>query len=78
MAIKYSATIIDNRLTQVNTALGTNAYIRIYSGTRPATVAASARVIDFARGHTDTVDERDLMDASPAAIRAAIDSGRLD
>ena len=41
MAIKYSATIIDNRLTQVNTALGVNAYIRIYSGTRPASVAAS-------------------------------------
>jgi hypothetical protein len=39
---------------------------------------ASARVLDFARGHTDTVDERDLMDANPAAVRAAIDSGRLD
>jgi hypothetical protein len=40
--------------------------------------AASARVIDFATGRADTVDERDLMNASPAAIRAAIDSGRLD
>jgi len=40
--------------------------------------AASARVLDFARGYADTVDERDLMDASPAAVRAAIDSGRLD
>jgi hypothetical protein len=40
--------------------------------------AASARVLDFARGYADTVDERDLMDASPAAIRAAVDSGRLD
>lgn len=40
--------------------------------------AASARVLDFARGYADTVDEADLMDASPAAIRAAIDSGRLD
>jgi hypothetical protein len=39
---------------------------------------ASARVLDFARGYADTVDERDLMDASPAAVRAAIDSGRLD
>ena len=40
--------------------------------------AASARVLDFARGYADTVDERDRMDASPAAIRAAVDSGRLD
>jgi hypothetical protein len=44
----------------------------------PATSAASARVFDFARGHADTVDEADLMNASPAAVRAAIDSGRLD
>ena len=43
----------------------------------PATVAASARVIDFARGYADTVDERDLMDASLEAVRAAVDSGRL-
>lgn len=40
--------------------------------------AASARVIDFATGRADTVDEADLMDASPAAVRAAVDSGRLD
>lgn len=39
---------------------------------------ASARVIDFARGYSNTVDEADLDLASPAAIRAAIDSGRLD
>jgi hypothetical protein len=39
---------------------------------------ASARVIDFATGRADTVDEADLMNASPAAVRAAIDSGRLD
>ncbi len=44
----------------------------------PATAAASARVLDFATGRADTVDERDLMDASPAAVRAAVDSGRLD
>ena len=40
--------------------------------------AATARVLDFATGRTDTVDEADLMDASPAAVRAAVDSGRLD
>lgn len=40
--------------------------------------AASARVMDFAAGRADTVDERDLMNASPAAVRAAVDSGRLD
>jgi hypothetical protein len=44
----------------------------------PATSAASARVMDFATGRADTVAEDDLMNASPAAIRAAIDSGRLD
>jgi hypothetical protein len=44
----------------------------------PATAAASARVLDFATGRADTVDEADLMNASPAAIRAAVDSGRLD
>lgn len=41
MAIKYSTTVRNNKLGQVNTAIGTNAYIRIYSGTRPANVAAS-------------------------------------
>jgi hypothetical protein len=44
----------------------------------PATSAASARVLDFATGRADTVAEDDLMNASPAAVRAAIDSGRLD
>ncbi len=44
----------------------------------PATAAASARVLDFATGRADTVAEEDLMNASPAAIRAAVDSGRLD
>jgi hypothetical protein len=44
----------------------------------PATVAASARVMDFARGYADTVDEQDLINASPSAVRAAVDSGRLD
>jgi hypothetical protein len=44
----------------------------------PKTAAASARVLDFATGRADTVAEDDLMNASPAAIRAAIDSGRLD
>lgn len=40
--------------------------------------AASARVLDFATGRADTVAEADLMNASPSAVRAAIDSGRLD
>jgi hypothetical protein len=35
-------------------------------------------VVDFARGHVDTVDERDLMNASLSAVQAAVDSGRLD
>jgi hypothetical protein len=41
MAIKYSATARTNRMTQLNTDIGANAYIRIYSGTRPADVSAS-------------------------------------
>ena len=40
--------------------------------------AATARVMDFATGRVDTVDHQDLMDASPAAVKAAVDSGRLD
>ena len=41
MAIKYSSTARDNRLTQLNTDIGASSYLRIYSGTRPANVAAS-------------------------------------
>jgi hypothetical protein len=41
MALKYSATIIGDRLTTLNTDIGTSAKLRIYSGTRPANVAAA-------------------------------------
>lgn len=41
MALKYSTTIIGDRLTQLNTDIGTSAKLRIYSGTRPANVAAA-------------------------------------
>lgn len=41
MAIKYSAGIITNRLGSTNTDIGINAKLRIYSGTRPANVAAA-------------------------------------
>jgi hypothetical protein len=41
MAIKYSTAAREAQLTDLNTEIGTNAYIRIYSGTRPANVAAS-------------------------------------
>jgi hypothetical protein len=51
---------------------------RAVTAPRDRNPAASARVLDFARGYADTVDERDLMDASPSAVRAAVDSGRLD
>ncbi len=54
-----------------------SASVRTYTQ-RDRNPAASARVRDFATGRTDTVDEADLMDASPAAVRAAVDSGRLD
>lgn len=38
MAIKYSTSIIANRLASLNTDIGINAVIRIYNGTRPANV----------------------------------------
>lgn len=41
MAIKYSATTRTNQLTQLATDIGTSAKLRIYSGTRPANVAAA-------------------------------------
>jgi hypothetical protein len=41
MAIKYSTAAREAQLTTLNTEIGANAYIRIYSGTRPANVAAS-------------------------------------
>lgn len=41
MAIKYSVSDIDAQLTALNSAIGTSAKLRIYSGTRPANVAAS-------------------------------------
>lgn len=41
MALKYSAAIIADRLTQTNTDIGASAKLRIYSGTRPANVATA-------------------------------------
>jgi hypothetical protein len=51
---------------------------RAVTAPRDRNQGASARVVDFARGHVDTVDERDLMNASLSAVQAAVDSGRLD
>jgi len=41
MALSYSTAIRNAQLDQVTTAVGTTAKLRIYSGTRPANVAAS-------------------------------------
>ena len=41
MAIKYSAPIIANRLASLNTDIGINAKLRIYSGARPANVGTA-------------------------------------
>lgn len=38
MAIKYSTTIIGDRLTTLNTDIGTSAKLRLYSGTRATNV----------------------------------------
>ena len=45
--IKYSQSVINNRLTSTNTDIGAGARIRIYSGPRPANVgtAISAQVL---------------------------------
>lgn len=47
MAIKYSSLIIGNRLTSLNTDIGAGGKLRIYSGSRPASVntAISAQVL---------------------------------
>jgi hypothetical protein len=37
MALGYSTTVRNNRMTQVLNAIGTSGFLRIYSGTRPAT-----------------------------------------
>ena len=41
MALKYSTTLRNAQLDAITTAVGTSAKLRIYSGTRPANVAAS-------------------------------------
>ena len=42
MTIRYSTTVITDRLTQLNTDIGINAILRIYSGAQPASVATAA------------------------------------
>lgn len=41
MAIRYSAAARTTQMTALNTEIGNGAILRIYSGTRPASVAAS-------------------------------------
>jgi len=41
MALKYSTTLRNAQLDAVTTAVGTSGILRIYSGTRPANVAAA-------------------------------------
>jgi hypothetical protein len=41
MAVKLSATLRNARLDAITTAVGTSGRLRIYSGTRPANVAAA-------------------------------------
>lgn len=42
MTLRYSTTIIADRLTQLNTDIGINAILRIYTGAQPASVAIAA------------------------------------
>lgn len=41
MALKFDATTRSNMMDQITSRLGNNALLRIYSGTRPANVAAA-------------------------------------
>lgn len=41
MTLRYSATARTNQMSSLNTDIGTNAYIRIYTGAQPANVAAA-------------------------------------
>jgi hypothetical protein len=41
MALKYSTTLRNAQLDAITTAVGTSGILRIYSGTRPANVAAA-------------------------------------
>ena len=45
MALSYSDTVRDNRLTEIATAAGTGALIRIYDGSRPATGGAATTLL---------------------------------
>lgn len=50
----------------------------VAAASRDRNPEASARVMDFARGYADSVSEEDLTNASLSAVRAAVESGRLD
>lgn len=45
MALGYVATLRNNQLAQITTAVGTSGKIRIYSGTRPATGGTETTVL---------------------------------
>ena len=45
MTLGYVATLRNNQLAQITTAVGTSGKIRIYSGTRPATGGAETTVL---------------------------------
>lgn len=41
MTLKYSTTVRTDRATSLNTDIGTSAFLRIYNGTRPASVGTA-------------------------------------
>lgn len=49
MALKYSATLRNAQADAVTTAAGASALLRIYSGTRPANVAAAITGVQLAQ-----------------------------
>ena len=42
MTLRYSTTVITDRLTALNTDIGINAFLRIFTGAQPANVATAA------------------------------------
>lgn len=76
MAIQYSTTARSNSMTQLNTDIGANAQIQIYSGTAPANVATAPTgtlLVQFAgnAGGFGTVSNGVLTASAVAGVNAS-------
>jgi len=76
MAIQYSLTSRTNRMTQLNTDVGINAVIKVWSGTAPTncgTADSGTLLVTFAGNATNfgTVSSQALTAAAVASVNAA-------